>query len=88
MPSPNDLMADSKPVLDTSGKDLNQLLLECYNVANDDQRMRQALRDSAVAVGFDQLRKTYPQRREYSYFSVYANSVYWPQLNTLGFSGE
>ena len=88
MPSPNDLMAASKPVLDTAGKDLNQLLLECYNVANDDQRMRQALRDNAVAVGFDQLRKTYPQRREYSYFSVSANSVYWPQLNTLGFSGE
>jgi erythronate-4-phosphate dehydrogenase len=87
MPSPSDLMNDSKPSLDTAGKDLNQLLLECYEVTDDDQRMRKALKDSDIAVSFDQLRKTYPQRREYSHYNVGTDSTVYPQLKLLGFSG-
>lgn len=77
----------SKVTLDASGKDLNQLLLACYNVSGDDQRMRKTLESGNIAEGFDQLRKTYPQRREYSHFKVSADSPIYPQLKLLGFSG-
>jgi len=88
MQSPNNLNDSLKAPLDTAGKDLNQLLLECYNVANDDQRMRKTLKDSGVAQGFDQLRKTYPQRREYSHFKVSADASLSHQLKILGFSAD
>ena len=76
-----------KVTLDASGKDLNQLLLACYNVADDDQRMRKTLQSGNIAEGFDQLRKTYPQRREYSHFKVSVDSPIYSELKLLGFSG-
>ena len=76
----------SKVTLDTSGKDLNQLLHECYKVTDDDQRMRKTLESGNIAEGFDQLRKTYPQRREYSHFKVSTDSPLYSQLKLLGFS--
>ena len=76
----------SKVTLDASGKDLNQLLLACYNVSGDDQRMRKTLESGKIAEGFDQLRKTYPQRREYSHFKVSTDSPLYSQLKLLGFS--
>ena len=53
---------------------LEEAILLSYDVAEDDQRMRAALAgiDNAEAVGiaFDQLRKAYPVRREFSFYSV------------------
>jgi erythronate-4-phosphate dehydrogenase len=87
MALPNNLNDSLKAPLDTAGIDLNQLLLECYKVADDDQRMRKALKGGDIAVRFDQLRKTYPQRREYNHFKISADSPIYPQLKLLGFSG-
>jgi erythronate-4-phosphate dehydrogenase len=87
MAFPNNLNDSLKAPLDTAGIDLNQLLLECYKVADDDQRMRKALKGGDIAVSFDQLRKTYPQRREYNHFKISADSPIYPQLKLLGFSG-
>ena len=75
-----------KVPLNSSGRDLNKLLLACYNVADDDQRMRKTLQSGNLAEGFDLLRKNYPQRREYSHFKVSVNSPIYTELNLLGFS--
>lgn len=83
----NNVQENRKSPLNTAGKGLNQLLLACYNVKADDQRMRKALKEYPVSQGFDQLRKTYPQRREYSYFKVSKGIPLSPKLKTLGFSG-
>jgi len=85
--STNTVNGSLKVPLDSSGKDLNQLLLACYNVADDDQRMRKTLQSGNIAEGFDQLRKTYPQRREYSHFKVSVDSPIYSELKLLGFSG-
>jgi len=54
------------------GENLSQVILASYDVAGDDRRMREAIANSpdAVAEVFDRLRKDYPQRREFSHFSV------------------
>lgn len=56
--------------LDTVG----EAILASYDVAEDDQRMRETMANlsgpEAVGRAFDQLRKTYPVRREFSYYSV------------------
>ena len=53
---------------------LDEAVLASYDVAKDDQRMRDTLANltgpEAVGLAFDQLRKTYPVRREFSYYSV------------------
>jgi hypothetical protein len=36
--------------------------------------MREDLKQGDIGQGFDQLRKTYPQRREYSHFTVSADT--------------
>jgi hypothetical protein len=86
MQLPNKLNDSLKAPLDAAGIDLNQLLLECYKVTDDDQRMRKALKGGDTVVSFDQLRKTYPQRREYSHFKVSADLPIYSQLKLLGFS--
>jgi erythronate-4-phosphate dehydrogenase len=87
MELPNNLNDSLKAPLDAAGKDLNQLLLSCYNVADDDQQMRKTLQSGNIAEGFDQLRKTYPQRREFSHFKVSVDSPIYSELKLLGFSG-
>ena len=59
------------------GENLSQIILASYDVAEDDRRMREAINNSlgsncsdSVAEVFDRLRKDYPQRREFSYFSI------------------
>ena len=53
---------------------LDEAILASYDVAADDQRMREALsglgNPEAVGLAFDQMRKDYPVRREFSYYSV------------------
>ena len=85
---PSDLIIDKKVSLDTQGKDLNQLLLECYMIDVDDQRMRKTLKQGDIGQGFDHLRKTYPQRREYSHFNVSTDTPLSRQLKILGYSAE
>lgn len=78
---------DKTTSIETTGKALNQLLLECYNIDADDQRMRQALTQGDIGQSFDQLRKNYPQRREYSYYRLGTDSPIAHQLKILGFAG-
>jgi len=85
---PSDLIMDKKVSLDTQGKDLNQLLLECYMIDEDDQRMRKTLKQGDIGQAFDQLRKNYPQRREYSHFAVSADTALSRQLKILGYSTD
>ena len=53
---------------------LGEAVLASYDVAEDDQRMRDRLANltgpEAVGLAFDELRKRYPVRREFSYYSV------------------
>ena len=53
---------------------LGEAILASYDVAEDDQRMRDRLANltgpEAVGLAFDELRKRYPVRREFSYYSV------------------
>jgi erythronate-4-phosphate dehydrogenase len=78
--------SDKKVSLGGKGKSLNQLLLECYNIDADDQRMRETLKKGDTGQGFDHLRKTYPQRNEYSHFKVSPEMTKFNQLKLLGFS--
>ena len=65
---------------------LNNLLLACYQVQRDDQRLRAAVKDqSDVSTAFDHLRKNYPERREYSHYSVPADLPNSHKLAVLGF---
>ncbi|MGH1486101.1 MAG: 4-phosphoerythronate dehydrogenase [Cellvibrionaceae bacterium] len=53
---------------------LNALLLACYNIKDDDKRLRtfsSGLEEGgSIAQHFDHLRKTYPVRREYSHYRL------------------
>ena len=82
---PSAAINDTKVSLNGTGKALNQLLLECYNINADDQRMRQALTQGDIGQAFDQLRKNYPQRREYSHYRLDTDSPISHQLKILGF---
>ena len=61
---------------------LKQMIHLVYDVRRDDARFRMNIhRDGA----FDEMRKKYPERREWSSLSVSTNSEN-PILNELGFS--
>ena len=52
---------------------MKEAVLLCYDVADDDQRLRGALlhsSDEQRSVQFDQLRKNYPERREFSHCRI------------------
>jgi erythronate-4-phosphate dehydrogenase len=85
---PSTSINDTTVSLNGAGKSLNQLLLECYNINADDQRMRETLKQGDIGRGFDHLRKTYPQRREYSHFNVSTDTPLSRQLKILGYSAE
>lgn len=66
---------------------VNAIILQAYDVAQDDQRMRAALLSAdclasteAFAQAFDALRKHYPKRREFPCFQ--------PDLSAMGWSAE
>ena len=85
---PNTAINDTKVSLNGTEKALNQLLLECYNIDADDQRMRETLKQGDIGQGFDKLRKTYPQRREYSHFNLSTDTPLSRQLKILGYSTD
>ncbi len=70
---------------------INHIVLQAYNVLDDDLLMRDTLKDAAarsaeVASAFDQLRKNYPVRREFGSFKFsvdLANQVYTRQLQSV-----
>ena len=66
---------------------LEEAILLSYDVCEDDRRMRAVLADlvtaEAVGLAFDQLRKTYPVRREFGFYSVSSEDK---NFKRLGFS--
>lgn len=77
----------------SSGPDLNDLLQQAYDITADDRAMRWALQQASekgdsLAAAFDLLRKTYPVRREWPYFTVSAamTEAQLQLLTTLGFN--
>jgi erythronate-4-phosphate dehydrogenase len=81
------LDAQTNQPLDITDHNLNNWLLACYQVQQDDQHLRAAVNEAQieVSVAFDSLRKTYPQRREYSHYLVPADLPNSQQLAVLGF---
>jgi len=74
------------------GESLSQIILAAYDVADDDRRMREAMatvlvasQSDSVAERFDQLRKDYPQRHEFTHFSAEVPSAISDQAKLLGF---
>ena len=67
---------------------LNQAILHSYNIALDDKRMRVAINDSRMPVSqsFDQLRKDYPVRNEFTHYAVKPDSAHATDCKKLGFS--
>jgi erythronate-4-phosphate dehydrogenase len=66
---------------------LNALILATYDVLADDRRMREAMRcdSDSVARQFDQLRKEYPERHEFSHYRTALTSVIADYASVLGF---
>lgn len=61
-------------------QDLNTVLLKCYPIAEDDQRIREGKKESNFGAYFDALRKNYPHRREYTYYN-FVDSIKDKNLN-------
>lgn len=75
------------------GEDLSQIILAAYDIADDDRRMREAIgilstssRSDSVAEIFDRLRKDYPQRHEFTYYSAEVPGSLSDQARLLGFA--
>ena len=67
--------------------DMNSSLLSIYDVARDDEQLRALVnKDGTSRLGFDQLRKNYPQRRELSHYIVSPQSPHVHTLRALGFA--
>jgi erythronate-4-phosphate dehydrogenase len=67
---------------------LNRLVLQAYDVKRDADALRNTLDSAAPEMRFDQLRKQYPLRREFSAYSVRAASlepISATQAGNLGF---
>lgn len=65
-------------------------LRQCFDIKADDKRLRSAVANSAVVgPAFDHLRKTYPQRREFSQYHLpnQLRGELHEQLVNLGFRG-
>lgn len=69
---------------------LNPAISATYDIAADDRRMRDALFGAPaeqVGAAFDQLRKTYPERREFAHFKVMAEGAELQEdLQAAGFA--
>lgn len=76
------------PVGGNSKEQLNHLLLDAYDVGADHAVMQTLLHHPAPAQAFDNQRKHYPMRHEFSHFRVAAAALYpdvVPALQALGF---
>ena len=67
---------------------INQAIFHSYPVVEDDQRMRSAMADTAIPVAqsFDNLRRTYPVRREFGYYAIDPNGQCAEDCSRLGFT--
>lgn len=69
---------------------LNQAILATYDINADDERLRRALTEAGrggVGTAFDRLRKTYPERREFSHYrALGADAHLQEQLHAIGFA--
>ena len=65
-------MVSQEKVIDLEASTLLEAVLATFDVAQEDQRMRDALLASVVNVskGFDQMRKTCPKRLEFQHYRV------------------
>ncbi|MDG1818238.1 MAG: 4-phosphoerythronate dehydrogenase [Porticoccaceae bacterium] len=68
-------ISEQSSAVTTKGQNLFEFILAAYDVADDDRRLREAVLNKSeqidsVALSFDRLRKEYPQRHEFSYFSA------------------
>lgn len=81
------LAIDAKPIAEIVSNDvvdfeneknkeetLNTILLQCYPINEDDQRLREGKTAENFGQYFDRLRKNYPHRREYTHYD-FSNSV-------------
>ena len=85
-----DVANDEDVILRLEADSLEEAILDCYDVALDDQRLREGLRgfkqgSDSIAVVFDRLRKDYPMRREFSAYTVGYATDDLLQYQSLGF---
>lgn len=67
---------------------VHSAVMACYDVRRDDSRLRRLSRAADAGAYFDQLRKQYPMRREFSSLHVSADDAETAAvLRQLGFSG-
>ena len=71
-------------------EDINQAVLASYDIREDDKRLRRAVNRSGASVPevFDQLRKNYPQRKEFSHFRISRDHPNVRALSILGFATD
>lgn len=63
---------------DTVAAIITQAIKQCYDIRADDQRMREQIGEASnqnAGRVFDGLRKAYPQRREFSHFSLQSDGL-------------
>jgi erythronate-4-phosphate dehydrogenase len=70
---------------------LQQLVQQVYDITQDSDQLRKMLKmqDTQAAVHFDELRKNYPKRREFSHFDVNVSQLSLRQrqiIQQLGFN--
>lgn len=67
--------SDALCMLDCEGQaSVRDIILRAYDVREDDWRLRSALNETDIGRAFDQLRKTYPQRREFGMTTLLTDS--------------
>ena len=83
----SDLINEPPIQLALQSSGITDVLMATYNVTADDQRFRDAIAcsDLPLADVFDNFRKHYPQRREYSCYGVHKDHTSIKQLVDLGF---
>lgn len=78
------------PMSTIQGESLNQVVKATYDISADDRRFRDALSQAPradIGKAFDHLRKTYPERREFSHFAVKTEVPEFAiELKALGFT--
>ena len=82
-----DFIKDTPVQLELKSAHIAEALLASYDVASNDQNFRHAIADSELSLpeAFDNFRKNYPQRNEYSCFRVSKKHPCSEQLVALGF---
>lgn len=84
----DDLIKEGVTLLDMHNTQIAEAILTCYRVTDDDHNFRQAIANTELPVSevFDNLRKNYPQRREFSHYRASKKLSNSEQLRRLGFT--